>query len=113
MRKIPMIFSLFFISFCSYSQLRSLAETSAKAAKNSIMIKANEKLKQKNISLQKATIEDWEVVLKEIGEVTKTESSLFCKVTNTSNLALSFQNGELVRVCETADDGKSEVKTKN
>jgi len=108
-----MIISLFFISFCSFSQLPSLAETSAKVVKSSIMQKANEKLKQKNINPQKAKIEDWEVVLKEIGEVTKTENYLFCKVTNTSNLALSFQNSELVKVCEMSDDSKPEVKTKD
>ena len=108
-----MITSLIFVSFCSFSQLPSLAESSAKVVKNSIMKVANEKLKQKNINPQKAKIEDWEGVLKEIGEVTKTENYLFCKVSNTSNLALSFQNSELVRVCEMSDDGKPEVKTKD
>ncbi|MFN3849873.1 MAG: hypothetical protein ACK4NY_10610 [Spirosomataceae bacterium] len=116
MKKIHLIVGLLFTSFCSFSQLPSLpslVEINAKPVKNSILQKANEKLKTKNINPQKAKIEDWENVLKEIGEVTKTENYLFCKVTNTSNLALTFQNGELIKVCEMSDDGKPEIKTKD
>lgn len=111
--KILMCVGLFFVSFFSFSQLPSLAESSAKNVQNSIMQKANEKLKQKNIHPKKAKVEDWESVLKEIGEVTKTENYLFCKVSNTSNLALTFQNNELIKVCEVFDDGKPKVETKD
>lgn len=111
--KILMCVGLFFVSFSSFCQLPSLAESSAKAVQNSIMQKANEKLKQKNINPKKAKIEDWESVLKEIGEVTKTENYLYCKVSNTSNLALTFQNNELIKVCEVYDEVQPKVKTKD
>ena len=93
------------ISFNSFSQF-FLVENGYSKNTDSIIKKANEKLKLKNIEPAKATLGDWEIVLKEIGEVYKTGNVLFCKVSQNKNATLTFENNQLTKTCEQYEDGK-------
>jgi methanogenic corrinoid protein MtbC1 len=76
-----------------------------------LMSKAEKSFKERNIEPTKATISDWEVVLKEIGKIfRKGDTFLSCTVSDKNFVHLSFVNDYLFSFCETKDDGKSEKK---
>ena len=90
-----------------------MPDSAFKVVQIRIIQTANEKLKLNKIEPSKATIDDWEKVLKEIGEVTKTDNALFCKVSNTKNATLTFDKNQLIGVCERYDDGILDRKMKD
>jgi hypothetical protein len=92
------------ISFSTVAQLRNLPDSAFITKPIKIIKTANEKLKLNNIDPQKATIDNWETVLKEIGEVTRTGNTLYCKISNTKNATMVFDKNQLIQVCEMSDD---------
>lgn len=102
MKKTLLSLSLFIVSFIGFSQqkLPSLA-TSTDNNPSRIMFQAKELLKKDKNEKQEFSIEEWEAVLKKIGEVTKTENVLFCQKSKENYATLTFEDGKLISVCET------------
>lgn len=99
-----------FISTCTIAQKLVNLETKISEKPKSILQSANEKLKLRKIDPDKATFNDWEMVLREIGELTKTENNLFCKLSKTRNITLTFNENKLKGVCEMSEAEDSEKK---
>ena len=76
-----------------------------------IIGKAEKSFKEKNIEPTKATINDWEIVLKGIGKVFRNENTLLrCSISDKNYITFSFVNNYLFSFCEYYDDGKPEKK---
>ncbi len=76
-----------------------------------LILKAEKSFKEKHIEPTKAIINDWEVVLKEIGRVLRKENTfLSCSISDKNFVHLSFVNDYLFSFCETKDDEKPKKK---
>lgn len=111
--KKTLLFCFCAISFSVFSQ-NSLSSLTTPPDKNPnrIMTQANELLKKQNKQNEELTIEQWEQVLKEIGNVTKSENVLFCQKSKVNHATLTFEDGKLISVCETYETEDYLPKTK-
>lgn len=95
-----LVLLLCLMAFSASAQSISFNDRSIVESSNPIMNQARENLKKAGIDKSKATMQEWKVALKDIGKVTSTDTILTCFVSDTSSLVMTWQNGELVQVCE-------------
>ena len=110
-------FFLCFLSFPSFSQLNPFhfqeyppSFTIHKQSPSIITTKAYNVFIKKKIDYKKATIDDWEKVLKEVGKVTKSENTIICTISPKNYATLTFEKKLLSQMCETYDDGEPDTK---
>ena len=70
-----------------------------------LLAQAENLFKEKKINPIEATINDWNVILKEVGTVIrKDDTFLSCSISDKSYIHLTFINNYLYSICESYDD---------